>query len=883
VDGAPVSIQAAPLPGGNTTVATWDSTNRHLLVRIASRVVTATATVVVTPANTPAAPSGLSAAAVSSAQINLAWTDNATNETGFKILRRTGVSGSYTQIATVGANVTTFTNTGLTAATAYYYRVCATNAAGESALGNEAGAVTFEVPPTAPSALTTTTMATNRIDLSWTDNANNETGFIIARKTGAGGIYTQIATVGSNVTSFIDTNGLLANTVYYYRVAATNISGLSPFSAEALGTTVLPPPPAVPTNLRAVAVSGSQIGLTWTDSATNEAGFKLQRKIGAGGTYAQVATFAANTTNYLDFGLEASTAYFYRLSATNAGGDSAFSNQTNATTFAVGTVTMDGNDGFGSTSFNTALNWNNNQVPSGSNQYLTANYLLRTPAGAGGNLTFAGHSLSIDNSGSLLLKGAGGSSITVNKLRLNRGTIRNGEGGTTLTVLGDVTVQADSTLDADSGGRTIVIAAPIVGSAHLTVASAVSSGGIVRVTGTNDAFTGNWTNSAASTLQVGDGGIGGSLGRGRVINNGVLVFNRSDAFSSTNLISGSGPVNVIGSGTVTLAGTNTYTGATTVNGGTLLVNGALGNSTVFVNFSATLGGTGSISGAVSVSGGFAPGANGIGRLTISNALTLGGGATFELNRSLSPSNDLVVVTGDLNGGGTLAVNNLGGALVAGDSFALFNKAVSGAFSSINFPALPVGLGWTNRLAVDGTIAVVATALPSTPATNPNPVAGALNVTLNPTLTWSPGVNATNHRVYFGYSSNAVAGATTNSAEFKGAFANASFTPSPLASSGRFYWRVDEVGPTVVGGATWTFATLVNPAAGFVLTGSLGNDFGLSYPSQLGQTYRLERSDGLNPANWQTLSNNIPGTGGPILINDSGSNTQRFYRAVILPP
>ncbi|HQR38064.1 MAG TPA: M36 family metallopeptidase [Blastocatellia bacterium] len=90
----------------------------------------------------PAAPSGLTATATSSSQINLAWTDNANNETGFKIERKTGSGGTYAQIATVGAGVTTYSNTGLTASTAYYYRVRATNATGDSAYSNEANATT---------------------------------------------------------------------------------------------------------------------------------------------------------------------------------------------------------------------------------------------------------------------------------------------------------------------------------------------------------------------------------------------------------------------------------------------------------------------------------------------------------------------------------------------------------------------------------------------------------------------------------------------------------------------------------------------------------------------------------------------------------------------
>ena len=62
----------------------------------------------------PAAPTNLAATAVSKSQINLTWTDNATNETGFKIERCKGATcTNFTQIATVGANVTSYSNTGL--------------------------------------------------------------------------------------------------------------------------------------------------------------------------------------------------------------------------------------------------------------------------------------------------------------------------------------------------------------------------------------------------------------------------------------------------------------------------------------------------------------------------------------------------------------------------------------------------------------------------------------------------------------------------------------------------------------------------------------------------------------------------------------------------
>ncbi len=90
----------------------------------------------------PAAPSNLSATAVSTSQINLSWTDNASNETGFKIERRTGTTGTFAQIATVGANVTAYNNTGLASGTQYYYRVRASGGTGDSSYSNTANATT---------------------------------------------------------------------------------------------------------------------------------------------------------------------------------------------------------------------------------------------------------------------------------------------------------------------------------------------------------------------------------------------------------------------------------------------------------------------------------------------------------------------------------------------------------------------------------------------------------------------------------------------------------------------------------------------------------------------------------------------------------------------
>src|SRR3989442_313634 len=133
----------------------------------------------------PAAPSSLSATAASSSQINLSWTDNSSNESGFKVERCAG-SGctSFAQVATVGANVTSCSDTGLGSAATYSYRVKAWNSTGDSGYSNTSSATTQDTPPAAPSNLTATAASSSQINLAWTDNSSNETGFKIERCAG---------------------------------------------------------------------------------------------------------------------------------------------------------------------------------------------------------------------------------------------------------------------------------------------------------------------------------------------------------------------------------------------------------------------------------------------------------------------------------------------------------------------------------------------------------------------------------------------------------------------------------------------------------------------------------------------------------------------------
>ncbi|MGH7393968.1 MAG: fibronectin type III domain-containing protein, partial [Candidatus Rokuibacteriota bacterium] len=279
-----------------------------------------------------AAPSSLTANAVSKNQINLVWADSANNETGFKIERRASAAATFSQIATVGANVTSFSNTGLGAGATYHYRVRAYNASGHSAYSNEANATTLPPLAKAPGNLIANAISSSQIDLAWADSSTNEDGFKIERRLGTEGAYSEIATVGAEVTSYSNT-GLTANSQYFYRVRAFNASGNSAYSTAANATT-LQNPPTAPDSLTAIAVSNSQINLAWTDNADNEAGFKIERKTGTAGIYAEIATVGANVTSYSNTGLTENSKYFYRMRAFNAGGNSAYSNAANATTQA---------------------------------------------------------------------------------------------------------------------------------------------------------------------------------------------------------------------------------------------------------------------------------------------------------------------------------------------------------------------------------------------------------------------------------------------------------------------------------------------------------------------------------------------------------------------
>src|SRR5206468_3654276 len=184
----------------------------------------------------PSPPTGLTATAVSSSQINLSWTapnNGGSAITGYKVERSTDGGSSWsTLVANTGSTATTYSDTGLAHTTTYTYRVSAINSVGTSPPSNGASATALAIAPSPPSALGATAVSSSQINLSWaspTDNGGSAiTGYMIERSANGGSTWTtMVSNSGSTATTYSDT-GLAAGTTYTYRVSAINSIGTSP-------------------------------------------------------------------------------------------------------------------------------------------------------------------------------------------------------------------------------------------------------------------------------------------------------------------------------------------------------------------------------------------------------------------------------------------------------------------------------------------------------------------------------------------------------------------------------------------------------------------------------------------------------------------------------
>ena len=288
-----------------------------------------------TPSTIPTAPT-LNSAAAGSATATLSWSSPSSNG-GLPILNYTvyrgTASGSEAVLTTLG-NVLSFTDAGLSNGQTYYYCISASNANGEGPRSSELSTTPMVALPTAPS-LVSATPGDGQVVLVWNAPSATDGGDVTAYllyRGGSSGGETLLATLG-NVLTYSD-SGLANGQAYYYQVSAVNPAGESPRSGElsAIPATV----PGAPT-LTSASSGNAQAALAWNAPGTNcgsaIANYKIYRGTASGGE-----TLLATIGNFLtwaDTGLTNGQAYFYKVSAVNAKGEGALSNEMTVTPMTV--------------------------------------------------------------------------------------------------------------------------------------------------------------------------------------------------------------------------------------------------------------------------------------------------------------------------------------------------------------------------------------------------------------------------------------------------------------------------------------------------------------------------------------------------------------------
>ncbi len=330
----------------------------------------------------PVAPSALVATATSYDKISLTWTDNSSDEQGFKIYRSTNNNGPFAPVGNANANATSFNDQNLAAATKYYYRITAYNNYGESALSDARRGLDYayyEKPApvnsmadltgltpvktgvsqlfdvtlrgrnenfflTFKGKINITTAGTYRFYVASTDGSQlyfdgallvpndtdgNTTHEANATKTGVTVGLHDIEVRWRKKTS---SNNVL--TVSYQRTTSPTM-GKTAFNASNIATLFvgqevnattnnLPASPAVPGNLTASNILPNSVTLNWVDNSTTETSYVILRSYRTNTSYVTYKTLPANTTTFTDNGQFANAEYYYKVQAAGPGKDKGY-------------------------------------------------------------------------------------------------------------------------------------------------------------------------------------------------------------------------------------------------------------------------------------------------------------------------------------------------------------------------------------------------------------------------------------------------------------------------------------------------------------------------------------------------------------------------------
>lgn len=294
---------------------------------------------VVTP-TIPTAPSNLSANASSSTSIQLNWIDNSNNETGFKVDWSANGSSGWAALATTAANATGYLDTTVPASTTRFYRVRATNGAGDSSNTSAASATTPAAgSPLAPNAVVATAVDDTVVNLTWEVPAGPaETSLTVKRQDGVGGTSRAIATLSAYERLYQD-RALYSGATYLYSVAATNANGTST-SAPVSVTMPTSPVQGVSlmadlTGLAVAVVDAWTTTVSWDDPNGTSRFYVIERSTDGEATYRPIAMGqGTDHVSYTDAYLLPGTTYRYRVLVRGYNARSRYTPSVSATTTA---------------------------------------------------------------------------------------------------------------------------------------------------------------------------------------------------------------------------------------------------------------------------------------------------------------------------------------------------------------------------------------------------------------------------------------------------------------------------------------------------------------------------------------------------------------------
>jgi len=249
-------------------------------------------------------PSGLTLTGLTDQVIQLSWTDNCWFETGQELWRKAG-AGSFALLDSLTANITTYSDSGLTYGETYNYKLrCLTDQNVSAYSDSVSGGTIFP----APSNLSAVALNDHQIELTWDDNCDFEEGFEIQQQQGGNG-WIILDSVQLNVTSLTVSN-LILDIPYRFKVKAFTDANSSDYTNSVTGVTIFP----APTNL-SILQSGDYAFMSWMDNCTFEMGYRIERSEDLGNTYAEIDTVTANSVDYTDTTVIMDVDYIYRVKA----------------------------------------------------------------------------------------------------------------------------------------------------------------------------------------------------------------------------------------------------------------------------------------------------------------------------------------------------------------------------------------------------------------------------------------------------------------------------------------------------------------------------------------------------------------------------------------